>query len=426
MKYDYLIKEVNLYYGNGELEEAKDVAIKDGYITEVGTGLSEADANRVIDGKGRLLSPGFVDSHMHIDINYTYDYELAVPSLIGGARVFKSLFDRCDNWTKKEIYDDIYARSARTLDNCMRHGTTAVKTNITYFPQWKGLAFRAMLDLKEAYQDRVDLYNLICFTNPVPDEIFEKEVVPEWEALAAEGKVDFIGGYPHKYPNGKEIIDGIFERAKKYDRPIDIHCDESDVPNLDCFSYVLDKIIETGMEGKVTFGHVTALSAKMLDEDIAQELIKKAARAKANITSLTSCNMYLMQSTRRGPTRVKELMDAGVNVAVASDDVREVLRPYGNCDLLEEALLTAQVHKMGTKEELRQVFDMISYNPARNTLLEDYGVRKGCKADLVLIDANTPEEAILKQSAKLYVFKHGRVVARDGKLEKHKSVWGCA
>ena len=89
MKYDYLIKEVNLYYGKGELEEAKDVGIKDGYIVAVGTGLNEVDANRVIDGKGKLLSPGFVDSHMHIDINYTYDYELAVPSLIGGARVLK-------------------------------------------------------------------------------------------------------------------------------------------------------------------------------------------------------------------------------------------------------------------------------------------------------------------------------------------------
>ena len=318
------------------------------------------------------------------------------------------------------MYDDIYARSAKTLDNCMRHGTTAVKTNVSYFPQWKGLAFQAMLDLKEAYKDRIDLYNLICFTYQIPDEIFEKEVVPEWETMAAEGKVDFIGGYPHKYPNSKEIIDEIFERARKYNRPIDIHCDESDVPNLDCFSYVLDKIIETGMEGKVSFGHVTALSAKMLDEDTAQKLIKKAVRAKANITSLTSCNMFLMQSTRRGPTRVKELTDAGVNVAVASDDVREILRPFGNCDLLEEALLTAQVHKMGTKRELRQVFDMISYNPALNTLLQDYGVKEGCKADLVLLDAQTPEEAILKQSAKLYVFKHGKVVARSGKLENEQ------
>ncbi len=415
MKYDFLIKDVNLYYGKGEMDEKRDVAIKDGYIVEVGEGLEEAEANEVIEAEGKMLSPGFVDSHMHIDINYTYDYEYAVPSLIGGARVFQSIFDPERKMTRQEIYDNIWEHSAKTLDNCMIQGTCAVKTNVTYFEQWKGLAFDVMLDLKEAYKDRCDLYNCITFTHPVPDETFEKEVVPLWEKMAEEGKVDFVSGYPHKHPNRKEVIDSIFERAKRFGLPIDIHCDESDVPNLECFSYVLDKIIETGMEGKVSLGHVTALSSKTLDEDLAQELIQKAARADANITSLTSCNMFLMQPIRRGPTRVKELTDAGVNVAVASDDVREVLRPYGNCDLLEEALLTAQVHKMGTPKELRQVYDMVSYNAARNTLLPDYGVKKGCKADLVLLDAKTPEEAILKQCAKLYVFKNGKKVAMSGK-----------
>lgn len=416
MNYDYLIKNVNLYYGKGRMDEKKDVAIKDGYIVAVGENLPEAEANEVIAAEGKLLSPAFVDSHMHIDLNYTYDYEYAVPSLIGGARVFRSIFDCHRNMTKKEMYDDIWERSAKTLDNCMIHGTCAVKTNVTYFEQWKGLAFDVMLDLKEAYKERCDLYNCITFTNPIPDPVFEQEVVPLWEKMAEEGKVDFVSGYPHKHPNRREVIDSIFARAKRFGLPIDIHCDESDVPNLECFSYVLDKIMENKMEGKVTLGHVTALSSKTLDEQLAQELIEKAARADVNITSLTSCNMFLMQSTRRGPTRVKELTNAGVNIAVASDDVREVLRPFGNCDLLEEALLTAQVHQMGTAEELRQVFDMVSYNPARNTLIPNYGVEKGCKADLVLLDAATPEAAILSQCSKLYVFKNGRKVAECGKI----------
>lgn len=250
----------------------------------------------------------------------------------------------------------------------------------------------------------------------MPDPIFENEVLPQYHKAAAEGKVDFVAVYPHKHPNGKEVIDTAFELAKKYNLPIDMHCDESDVPDLNCFQYVLKKTIEEGMQGKVTCGHVTALSSFHLEEEEAAEIIKDTAKADVNITSLTSCNMYLMNMNRRGPTRVRELLDAGVNVAVASDDIREVLRPFGNCDLLEEALLTAQVHKMGTTKLLRQAFDLVTYNGARNCGFTDYGLDPGCRADLVVLAAPSPELAILNQCKKPYVLKNGRIVAGNNKL----------
>lgn len=416
MKYDIIFKNANLYQGKGKLLCGMDMGIKDGIISSVSKTIDEAEGNRVIDATGCMISPGFVDSHMHIDLNYTFDYKLDVPSLIGGAKQFLSIFYDSYYKTRQEMFDDITRRSAKTIDNCIINGTTALKTNVTYLKPWKGLSLDSILYLKDKYKELCDVFILTTFTHPEPDAVFENEVAPEWEKAAKDGKVDFIAAYPHKHPDGRQIIDSVFAKSKEYGLPIDMHCDESDVPVLDCFSYILDKTIETNMQGKVTLGHVTALASHFFGDDEAAELIKRAALADVNITTLTSCNLYLMNMNRRGPTRVKELVNAGVNVAVASDDVREVLRPYGNCDLLEEALLTAKVHQMGSSKELRQVFDMISYNAARNCLMENYGVDEGCKADLVVLNAPTPEQAILDQCSKPYVLKAGSVVARNGKL----------
>ncbi len=414
MAYDILLKNVNIYCGGGELLENKHMAISNGKIVAISDNISTDMAIRCIDCTGKMVSPGFVDTHMHIDLSYTYDFSLDVPSLIGGAGKFRSMFAKntCDS--DEVIYQEVVDRCARTIDNCLINGTTALKTNVTTFDFWKTLAIDAIIDLKERYKGLIDVYNIIDFHPQEPSEYFFESIQPYQKEMAEKGLIDYVGGYPHKHPNGKEVVDIIFDIAKEYSLPIDIHCDESDVPMLTCFEYVLDKIIATNMQGKVSFGHVTALSASMLDEKTAQRLIKKAVLAQANITSLTSCNMYLMNDSRRGPTRVRELQEAGVNVAVASDDIHEILRPYGNCDLLEEALLTAQVHKMGTTKLMRQAFDMITYNAAKNALISGYGTQVGCVADLVIIDAKSPEDAMINLSSRDFVIKNGKIVVEKG------------
>jgi cytosine deaminase len=186
--------------------------------------------------------------------------------------------------------------------------------------------------------------------------------------------------------------------------------DESDAPDVSCFEYVLDKTIAAGMQGRVTCGHVTALSAPGMDEGRAARAIEKTAKAGVHITTLSSCNMYLMGGERRGPTRVREFLEAGVNVAAASDNVRDPFRPFGNASLLEEALLTAQIHKLALPDQLGKVFDMITYNGAKNSLLSGYGIGEGAAADLVLLDAATVPEAVLSQAGKLLVIKRGKVI----------------
>jgi cytosine deaminase len=389
-QYDLLIRNVNIHRGEAGL----DLAIQDGRIAGIGK-IPPGGAETAIDGSGKLLVPGFVDSHTHID-----------KAFVPGDPSSTNLISAIAAWERYEkqlgetqIFDDILARSRRVLEMAIRRGTTAIKTNVLISPIWKLKALDAMIQLRDEYRDRIDILLAVPW-----EKGFEKEI----DAMA--DNVDFIAGYPTLSDDYRADVDAIFRKAEQFGLPIDIHVDESDSPNIDCFEYVLDKTIETGMRGRVTCGHVTALGAPGLEEKRAARAIEKTAAADVNITTLTSCNMYLMSGERRGPTRVKDFLEAGVNVAIASDNIRDPFRPFGNADLLEEALLSAQVHKLALPEQLEKVFDMISVNGAKNSLLKNYGLKQGNAADMVLLDAVTVQDALLSRARRLLVIKRGRPV----------------
>lgn len=141
---------------------------------------------------------------------------------------------------------------------------------------------------------------------------------------------------------------------------------------------------------------------------------ENTAKAQANVTSLASCNMYLMgrkaaNPVRRGPTRLKQLMAAGVNCCYASDNIRDAWRPYGNADMMQEAMVAAHCMQSAFPDELETVWKMGTYNAAKNALVEGYGVEEGCNADLVVLDAPSADLALIGQAKKLYVVKGGKV-----------------
>ena len=233
--------------------------------------------------------------------------------------------------------EDILRRASRVIDMELSHGTGAIKTHVLFDDMWGSVPAETMYQLKKTYRDRINLQAIVPW---VP----EKEA--ELRRLAKAGMVDFLGGYPTLTPDYRETVDGLFAFAREYDLPIDLHVDEADEPNVDCFEYVLEQTIACGMQGRVSAGHVTALCA--VADDRARRAIARAREAQINIITLPSCNMYLMgrkdrQPIRRGVTRVDEFLKAGVNVAYASDNIRDPFRPFGNGNLLEEGLFCAQV-----------------------------------------------------------------------------------
>lgn len=405
--YDLLIKGGNLFLKGKPTLMGKDIAITDGKIVEVADVIT-GEAKKTIEADGKVIVPTFMDTHMHIDKAFTMDDDETI-SLIAAC----SNSDRRDveyyGWTDEQIYDFIMKNSSRVVEMCIAHGTTLIKTNLLFTPRWRTIALDVMMDLKKKYAGYCDVMNLVSYPEPFKEELL---------LATRDGKVDFVAGYPHLTPDLKGVTDECFAIAKEFDLPVDLHCDESDVINLDCFRYIIKKTKEMKMEGLVTCGHVTGLNANQMPEELANEAIREAAEARMNVTSLTSCNMYLMNATRRGPTRVRQLVEEGVNVAVASDNVRDTFRPFGNCNLIEEALVTAQVHKFGTTEWLHKTMEMITYNAATNAVAKNYGLEVGCKADLNILDAPTPEEAILSRAKALYVLKDGRVIAESERINR--------
>ena len=176
--------------------------------------------------------------------------------------------------------------------------------------------------------------------------------------------------------------------------------------------YTARRAIEYGYQGRVTAGHVCALDSAL--PDVAAQAIDWIRRAEISVVSQPDLYRLGRDDThhvRRGLTRVKQLLAAGVNVTYASNNVRDALRPLGNFDLLEEALILAYGAHMDTVEELDTLLKMSTYNAATALRLANYGLDVGCQADLVVLDAPSPSAAIVDQAEKNYVFKAGHLVA---------------
>lgn len=418
-KYDLLIKNGIIYPSY----QRQDMGIKGGRITSVEDSISPEEAEQVIDAEGCLVSPAFIDGHIHIDKAFLgtgedLETELSKTSMLQGCYGEDAVTARFKDMDKADAMEDIVTRSSRLLKKCVVNGTTAIKTNVLVNDNWGWASYKATNLLREKFAAYIDIQRVLWYKEKY-DAI--------WRTLAASKGIDVIGGWEYVKPNPttgrleydynfKPEIDRIFALAKEYSLPIDVHCDENDVPDIQCFRYIVQKTREESMQGRVTCGHVTAMSAHGMQESEIKRALYECKAADVSVSTQTSCNIYLASMDRRGPTRVREMLELGVNVSIGSDNIRDPFRPFGNGDMLEEALLTAQIHKLGTQKELEQVYRMITYNPAKSALLSGYGTTPGCYADLVVLDAPTAAEAILSQVDKKYVIKRGRIVAESGKL----------
>jgi cytosine deaminase len=172
--------------------------------------------------------------------------------------------------------------------------------------------------------------------------------------------------------------------------------------------------METGYQGRAAAGHVSALDSAL--PAVAEQAVDLMRMAQINVISQP--DLYRLgrddrHHVRRGMTRVKQLLEAGVNVAFASNNVRDAMRPLGNLNPLEEALILAYAAHMDTVEELNTLLHMCTDRAARAIRLDNYGLQPGCKADLVVLEATTPSAAIVGQVEKRFVFKAGRLIAAN-------------
>lgn len=400
---DILIKNARL----SDDQSLTDIAIEAGKISKIAPSI-EGEATRVIDAEGRVVIPGIVESHIHLDKALIASRK---PNKSGTLKeAIEVTAELKPTFTKEDIYD----RAKKVLDMIIPNGVTAIRTHSEFDPAQGFTGFEVILKLKEEYKKFVDI-QVVAF----PQEGIFK--APGTEAMmhqAMEMGADVVGGIPYNDAPANDHIDLIFEIAKKYDKDIDLHQDFADEADHMSIEYLCQKTIDEGYQGRVSVGHLTALHA--LPEEKLTPILELMAQAQISVMALPATDLHLgarndEYNVRRAVTPIRKLRDAGVNVCIATNNIRNAFTPYGNGDIFQTAMIAIPVAHLGGADDLPTVLPMITENPAKALKLDGYGIGEGNKANLVILDTKVVNDAIIDIPTRLFVIKDGRVTVETTK-----------
>jgi len=388
----------------------RDVGVGRGRIEAIEEHLKEMGGEEIEAG-GRLLSPGFVNIHCHLDKCLTSSWaDVWEATKTGSPEAIPSATRLKERFTE----DDIVNRASRALTSSVIAGTTAVRAFADVDTVGGLLAVKSLLRVKEKFRDVLDV-QVVAF----PQEgLLRDEGAEELLEKSMELGADVVGGMPWYERDGDAATrhtDIIFNIAKKYDKDIHTLIDDNTNPSSRNVEYLLQSSIREGYRGRVAASHCRgALDSP--DDAYAKKIVGLAKEAGLTVVENSHISLFMYGRTdghpvRRGVTRVKEFLEAGVNVAVAQDDIDDPYYPFGRGDMLELAFVMCHAAHLGSPPELESAFDMVTHNAARGMGLEHYGARVGDYADLVLLDAGGVRDALRLQPDRLAVVKRGMVVA---------------
>ncbi|MBI3329490.1 MAG: amidohydrolase family protein [Nitrospinae bacterium] len=382
----------------------QDLAIRAGRIQQIASRIL-TPAHQMLDITGKLVLPGFVESHIHPDKAFVAD---RAPGLCRGGPTPQVLVAELK---KAFTVQDIYVRARRTLLLAIRHGCTAMRAHVEIDPFVELRGVEALQRLQAELADVLDL-QLIAFAQ---EGIFHDDVTQGMLREALQRGLRVLGGCPYMDADQRRHIDWFFETSQAAGVPLDFHADSSDDPALLTCEYIAEQTIAHGMQGQVTLGHLCTLD--VLEPDRRARVIDKLREAGIHAISLPATELHVKGRSDarawRGVTRIAELRAAGVNVAISTNNIVNPFTPYGHPDLLRQALIAAMAAHLGNLDQMAWLLELVTINPARALNLEGYGLVEGCRADLVVLDAATPAQAITEQAEKLWVLKAGRIVARN-------------
>jgi len=382
-----------------------EVGIQDGVIAAVAPG-GIASGTREIDAAGAMISPALIESHFHLENALLWEQVNQSGTLQEAIRLYGGI--------KRDLdADDILRRASLALKGAITNGVLWLRNHVDVDRVAQLRLMEAILRVREQFKNLIDV-QVIAF--PQHGMARDPEVIDlMWQAM--ELGANLVGGMPHAERNmddGARQIEIVFEIAKHYDVDIDMHIDETDDPYWHSLEVLAEQTIAHGYQGRVAAGHCCAMAA--WDNAMAARIIDKVKAADVHVITNAPINLHLegrhdSPPVRRGIARVKELLEAGVNVTCGQDDLQNMFYPYGRMDPLEVALITAHAAHLASPGEIQAAFDMPRYHAARMLRLDRYGVEVGAPANLVLLDAASPVEALRRQPARLAVIRQGRVLA---------------
>jgi len=381
-----------------------DVAIEGGRFAAIEPQLP-ARAAEEIDAGGRVLIPGLIESHLHLEKAFVKDRKPnrsgTLQEAIAVTGALKPTFTR----------EDIEARSRRVLQLLVGHGSTHVRAHAEFDPSQGFTGLDTVLDLKREYRDVIDI-QVVAF----PQEGILK--TPGTDRMMEEAMrkgADVVGGIPYNDRDAREHIDWVFRLARDHGKDLDFHQDFKDDADAMSIEYLARKTIAEGYEGRVSVGHLTALgAAEVARRDGIIALLRDAG---ISVMCLPATDLHLGArkdafNVRRTLTPVRALRDGGVNVCLATNNIRNAFTPYGNGDLFQVAMLAVPACHLGGADDLATVLPMLTGNAAKALRLPDYGLAVGRQADCVLLGTRCVGDAIIDLPSRDVVVKRGRVVAR--------------
>lgn len=383
----------------GDEERLVDLGVAEGRFVAIATSLPTEGPST--DLEGRLVAPGFIETHIHLDKS----------CLLGRCVCPKGTLDEAIAAVaaaKKGFTEaDVEERASRTLEKAISQGTQRIRTHVEVDPRIGLTSVRALLRLKRAYDWAVDLELCVFPQEGLLDDPGCEEVM----VAALEAGADVVGGAPYMDRDSHGQIARIFALAKRFDIDIDFHLDFGlDTAHLDLIE-VCRLTEESGWGGRVAIGHVTKLSA--LAGPALEEVGRRLAGAGVALTALPSTDLFLIGRDRdhlvpRGVALAHKLVALGVTCSLSTNNVLNPFTPFGDCSLIRIANLYANVAQIGSPDGMAGCFDMITAMSAKLLNLADYGIAVGRPADMIVLPAETRAQAIAELAPPLFGVKRGR------------------
>lgn len=404
----YMVEEFDLVIKNARIreeDELKNIGVDEDRISMISTeGMSGSEE---VDAEGQLVTESFIDPHLHMDKVFTLQQvgEDALQiyqdeeSGMGGAMSAIDLASRV-----KEEYDEswIYENAEEALKLGIKHGVLHHRAFVDVDMKGKLEGMKALLKLRDEYEGIVDL-KVVAFPQ---DGLIKEPGAEELIEESLEMGADVVGGIPwieHTDKEAKEHIDKMFDLATEYDKDIAMLTDDAGDPTLRTTEMLAEKALEENWEGRVTACHARAME-KYPDPyfDRLTGLLNRA-------------NLSIVSDPQTGPlhARIDELMDKGINVALGQDDISDAYYPYGVNSMIEVAFLVSHLTWKTTAAEMKQLYDMITVNAAKDLNVENYGLKEGNEANLVVLNTENEFEALRNQDVPRYVISSGEIVAEN-------------
>ncbi|HLS61709.1 MAG TPA: cytosine deaminase [Virgibacillus sp.] len=377
---------------------------------------NEKAVENEIDLNGNIVLPPYVEPHIHLD----YALTAGTPRWNQSGSVFEGI----EIWSERkqvmnETKEDIKKRALRAVHMQMKHGIQYVRTHADVSdPTLKGL--EALLEVKEEVKPWMDIQIVALpqeglYTKPEGEELLEK---------ALQMGADAVGGIPHyeaTREDGVRSVKKAIELALTYDKMVDIHCDEIDDAQSRYLEVLAAEAFKSGLGNRVTASHTTAMAT--YEDAYTYKLFQTLKKADINFVALPKANLHLQgrfdgYPKRRGITRVKELLEEGLNVSFGLDSIVDPWYPLGDGNLM--SVLDTGLHAchMTSYDEIVTALKLITTNGAKTLGIEnEYGVKEGNKANMIVIDSDSEYEAVRCQSPVIYSIRNGEILVKTKPAE---------